>query len=98
MLESISPYALLKASKPKPANAQQNAVDTFSCTVQHHAAFSSENQKAYLSASEEQAAVPFSVAATHEYAPPYKKTHYIADIHARHSTASRQAGQELRTL
>lgn len=93
MQERISPYALLKASKPKPSPSQASTYDLFSSAVQNYKPDSAEKPAPLSDRSPEQSAE------APRYIPlPEKKTHYIADIHARHSTADRRAGQNLRTL
>ena len=92
MTKSISPYALLKACKPKGVSHHQpGAYDLFSSAAQN---YKSDVEEKPLSAHS-----PEQSAAASRHVPPHeKKTHYIADIHARHSTAERRAGQNLRTL
>ena len=88
MPESISPYALLCACKPKPAPTIVTAYDLYSQAQQ----------------SREQTAPPDApTPAVQEGASaaqppprplssvPARRTHYIADIKARHSAAIRRA-------
>lgn len=82
MPETLSPYALLCASKPKPPATVVTPYDLFSASQQTNADTYSHTSDA-LSAQ------------THEQSPPYKnflpseKTHYISDIHARHNKAAK---------
>ena len=98
MLESISPYALLCASKPKPISAPPDAYDLFSQIAQQQGSAAAPAQQ---SESLSSARIPDNThqsAGYPEYAPIKTKTHYIADIHARHSKANRHAGQTHRPL
>ena len=86
MPESISPYALLRASKPKPAPTVITPYDLYSAAQAHPY---QPEQPAPPSA---EPPVP-----RHDYAParplpriPSGRTHYIADIHARHNQAMRR--------
>lgn len=88
MLQSVSPYALLCASKPKPAPTIVTPYDLYSQAQQ------SREQSAPPDAPLP-AAVQASPAAQPPARPPYsvpaRRTHYIADIQSRHCTAARRA-------
>ncbi|MBQ8620440.1 MAG: hypothetical protein IJ418_23435 [Clostridia bacterium] len=83
----FSPYALLRASKPNPPASYAAQYDLYS--LAHSANPPGSDEAAHKPASapaiQAQSALPPS--------PPAKKTHYIADIHARHTRAMRQAPQ-----
>lgn len=84
MFSSISPYTLLCASKPKPAPIP-SAYDLYSIT--HH----NESLDAVMPrpiTSDPQPCLPASM-----NPPPRqeRKTHYISDIHIRHSAAFSKA-------
>ena len=89
MLESVSPYALLCASKPKPAPTIVTAYDLYSQSQQNQAQISPPQTPAPAAAQADTPAgqstpnLPSSV--------PARRTHYIADIQARHSAAIRRA-------
>lgn len=82
MLESISPYALLSASKPKPPRSFTTPYDQFSLVHRP----SSEESTAY-------AALPADLNPQNRPMSPQlsRKTHYIADIQARHTQAIRRS-------
>lgn len=91
MLDSLSPYALLQASKPRQPNAVTTAYDLFS-------AAQSSPPSAGGIPQERGAEIPAAVPATE--APvtaasmplvPRSRTHYISDIKHRHSEALRRA-------
>lgn len=92
MLESVSPYELLKASRPRQTPTFATAYDLYS------AASTQENLPRAQAASAEAAAPapqpsdpapkPCPTAA-----PPVRRTHYIADIKTRHNAAMRSAPQ-----
>lgn len=90
MLQSISPYALLQASKPKSPSTMTTAYDLYSA-VQSSTAETAVMQPVSTPASEEpqQPAPPPYITPP---APP-RKTHYIADIKSRHNAANRFARQ-----
>jgi len=78
---TVSPYALLCASRPQPAPSVVTPYDLYSSVHQEHAAA--------MPAAAEPPAAPSIPIQTLPAAP--RKTHYIADIHARHSTAGKSA-------
>lgn len=91
MIDTISPYALLKASQPKPPAAYVTDYDLYSAAQQPHAAPPSpppfENDTAQNTHN-----VPFSRQAPVSSSPkPTSRTHYIADIHNRHCRALSKA-------
>lgn len=81
-----SPYALLQASKPKPPNTTTTQYDLFSLG----------NRQSERIAQQE--APPASPIPAQSAAPPARKTHYIADIHARHAGAMQHTRQQNRSL
>lgn len=100
MLQSISPYALLKASKPVPKHAA-TTYDLYSAAQ----AAASEQEAFPSSASPDLPDASFSSAPprdSHVQPPsapsaarmplvPARRTHYIADIKDRHAAALRRA-------
>jgi len=91
---TISPYELLRASKPLPRPSVVTPYDLYSRIQQEPAApFPSET------AFPMEAALLPEAARQAEPAPPAstalpaaaRKTHYISDIHSRHSAAGRHA-------
>lgn len=80
MLQSISPYALLCASKPKPAPVIVTPYDLYSREIQRQ---DSPNDE-YAA---QQPAPPLPM----QPASAARRTHYIADIQSRHSAAIRSA-------
>ena len=96
MPESISPYALLCASKPKPAPTLVTAYDLYS-----------QAQRRSDQTAAQSAPVPAAVQADMQIPPPAPRphvfvpagrTHYIADIKARHSAACRRAPMQNQPL
>lgn len=83
MADSISPYALLKASKPRPMPVMVTSYDLFSAV---------HNQAASPAPSPAPAAMQEAVQppTAKPLMTPSARTHYIADIHARHNMAVRQ--------
>lgn len=82
MLESISPYALLCASKPRPAPTVVTAYDLYSQAQQRW-----EQVPAAVQADTPAAPPPPPPPAS----VPARRTHYIADIQSRHSAALQRA-------
>lgn len=80
MFSSISPYALLCASKPRPASSP-SAYDLYSI-AQHEEAAAPAPPALTLSNS----ALPQS-ASLNQQPKPERRTHYVSDIHNRHSAA-----------
>ena len=78
---TFSPYALLQSSRPKPPQTITTHYDLYSLSGQSSVRDTPVQEP--LPASPEQAITP----------PAAKRTHYIADIHARHTGAMRQARQ-----
>lgn len=101
MLESISPYALLKASRPKPPAVIVTAYDLYS-TAQSAAQPSPSAQIVQPAQSAQDAqpvpdppATPVQahVPAARTAPAPYistRRTHYIRDIETRHDAALRR--------
>ena len=82
-----SPYALLCASKPKPPQTVTTEYDLYSLSL----------PAAADSLPLQEPAVTMSMP-TQSASPAAKRTHYIADIQARHTSAMRQASQTSRPL
>ena len=88
MLDSISPYALLQASKPKSAPTITTAYDCYSalqsCPQQEQAAQAEpiQAQEAACETERQAASMPLV---------PRSRTHYIEQIRSRHSAAARRA-------
>ena len=102
MLESISPYALLKASKPKPPAVIVTAYDLYS-TAQSATQPEMQPPASAQIGQPVQDAQPVpnppatpaqpSVPAARSAPPPYistRRTHYIRDIETRHDAALRR--------
>ncbi len=81
---SLSPYALLKASIPKPPQTITTDYDLYSLAGSSAAADASAQKAQPVPSVKPQAVI----------APAPGRTHYIADIHARHTGAMRQARQQ----
>lgn len=86
MIESISPYALLCASKPKHAPTVVTAYDLYSQAQQSREQPVPANVPA-PSAQETATALP---PARPLSSVPSRRTHYIADIQSRHSAATQR--------
>ena len=84
MLSSLSPYELLTASRPKPSSTFSTSYDLY-CTFKHESAEMQSNSL--------HDAAPVSsdnnITPPPEHSLQVKRTHYIADIHARHNAANR---------
>ena len=76
MLEQISPYALLCACKPRRVTVPASPYDLYSTVHQ-------ANAQERLPDAAAQPALPQEPASV-----PARRTHYISDIHARHTRAS----------
>lgn len=87
MPSGISPYALLCASKPKPLQAAASQYDLFSLAQTDSALAKDDMQP------DKPPAANMPPKAMQPAAPPIQRTHYIADIHARHTKAGRHAPQ-----
>lgn len=83
----ISPYALLRASKPKPLTAAASQYDLFSLSQT-----GSTLTEAGIH-SRETIAADIPAPAMQPASSPIQRTHYISDIHTRHTKASRHAAQ-----
>lgn len=93
MQSSVSPYALLKASKPKPVPTIVTPYDLYSSAYAQHTDASPASDSPDLTASD----------APHHQSPqrrvqaypndPSRRTHYISDIHSRHNQAIRQSSR-----
>lgn len=102
MLETVSPYALLRASIPRRSAPEPNAYDLYSLAQgsapvpQTPAAFAaaSESARPAAAAASQDAEETGESAAPRRSAPyiaPARRTHYIADIKTRHSSAALKA-------
>ena len=84
MLQGISPYEFLCQSKPVKPQHIPTEYDRFSTGTPHH----------YEQAScPPDVMTPAKLPEIIENPSPAKRTHYIADIHARHSSAIRHTTQ-----
>lgn len=84
MLDSISPYALLQASRPKPTPTLVTAYDLYSAA---HAA--AQSDPAPDPQPPQRTDTPSPIPAAQK--PATRRTHYIADIKSRHNAAVRRA-------
>lgn len=94
MSSPISPYALLCASKPKPAPTLVTAYDLYSAAQSFSAPASGENVSAEIPTVPARSTVPprLDQASAAPLTPPSaKRTHYIAEIQSRHNAARRSA-------
>ncbi|MBR5288725.1 MAG: hypothetical protein IKU34_09090 [Clostridia bacterium] len=87
MIEPLSPYALLKQSKPKHPSVYTTAYDLYSAVAQEKHDHASDN-----------AAAPLSPPHPLQSSIPTVRTHYITDIKKRHQNAVHAARQSLRTI
>ena len=109
MLESVSPYALLRASIPRPVSQQASAYDLFSVSqsvprptpgaqaappIQTPSAARPEPTPQPEPEPQSEPAAQSEPQAAPAMPPspriPAKRTHYISDIHSRHTAAVRQ--------
>lgn len=90
MLDSVSPYALLRASMPKPAQTVVTAYDLFSAAQQAPVSPAQPPCSSTPPASASQEAPPAAQQSS-VYSAPARRTHYIADIKTRHNAALRHA-------
>ena len=95
MLDSVSPYALLRASIPKPPPTVVTAYELYS-TAQHSGAQVVPPPAAPSNPPED--APPAPDARRPSPYPPARRTHYIADIKTRHSAAVRTASMQSKPL
>ena len=87
MLDSVSPYALLRASIPRGTPTVSTAYDLFSAVQQSpEVQVPDLRRTAELPAGEDAPAAPPA-----PLPPPARRTHYIADIQTRHNAAVRHA-------
>ena len=89
MLDSISPYALLRASKPKTPEVFTTAYDRFSAAQQQ--------ASPPYPAEAIRRTVPFSEPQPDTNPIPIRRTHYIADIHAKHACAAKRTLKPITT-
>lgn len=90
MPDSVSPYALLRASMPRPAQTVVTAYDLFSAAQQSPAATPPVPQPSPSSSPACARETPEAPAPA-AWPLPARRTHYIADIKTRHSAALRHA-------
>ena len=90
MLDSVSPYALLRASIPKPAQTVVTAYDLFSAAQQTPASPPQLPCSDVPATSARQEEPPVSPPPS-AFSPPARRTHYIANIKTRHNAALRHA-------
>jgi len=83
MLCSVSPYELLRASKPRQTPTVVTPYDLYS--------HSQQPMQADNAVPSPDAQLPGDVHAPAQEASGEKRTHYIAQIHARHGAAQRYA-------
>lgn len=83
MPDNISPYALLRASKPRPTPTIVTAYDLYSQAQRE--------ETPPPAAAPVQPAAPIAppVPAKSAATPPARRTHYIAEIQSRHNAALR---------
>lgn len=89
MLDSISPYALLRASKPQAPEVFTTAYDRFSA-AQHQTSSQYPVEAMHHT-------VPFSEPQPDTNSAPIRRTHYIADIHAKHTCAVKRTTKPITT-
>ena len=80
MLSDVSPYALLSASKPRPAEGVITPYDLYSQSQQL--------QRCEPESPPAPQSLPIDPS---PQAAPSRRTHYIADIQSRHSAANQRA-------
>ncbi|MGN0777224.1 MAG: hypothetical protein ACI4MM_11170 [Candidatus Ventricola sp.] len=93
MPENISPYALLCACKPKPAPTIVTAYDLYSQAQRSEAQPVLQNVPVPASVRSDATNPPQRISSL-----PARRTHYIADIQARHSNACRRAPMQNQPL
>lgn len=99
MTERISPYVLLKKSKPRIPDHQPETYDLYSQYIQDHAQPLSEKRRNDVLLSESSPPQePTLQSVLPEETLPERKTHYVSDIHARHSKAFMRTSQSTRPL
>lgn len=81
----MSPYELLRASKPKPPQTVISDYDLYSLAQPDTAGASAAQPKPIHT--------DVGFQQTEPAVPPPKKTHYISDIHTRHANAMRRTAQ-----
>lgn len=86
MLQSISPYELLRASIPKSVIEKSKTSDQISMQRSSHG--SPDIVSAFDAAEENQSSHPSSTRSAFSHTTPdTPKTHYISDIRRRHDSA-----------
>lgn len=91
MLDSLSPYALLQASKPRQPNVVTTAYDLFSAVQSSSPTVAGVPQERSPEAPAAAPATEAPAAAASMPLVPRSRTHYISDIKHRHSEALRRA-------
>ena len=94
MSSPISPYALLCASKPKPAPTLVTAYDLYSAAQSSFAPASNGNVSDEILNVPSRSTVPprsDQPSAAPLTPPSAKRTHYIAEIQSRHNAARRSS-------
>ena len=87
MVDMLSPYELLRLSKPKPAPTHVTAYDLYS-TARSSAPQSEPIQTEPAPPPPAHDAQPEDLPVS---LPPVRRTHYISDIKSRHDRASRRS-------
>ncbi|MBE5800099.1 MAG: hypothetical protein E7321_09155 [Clostridiales bacterium] len=95
MPQNISPYALLCQSKPKPVYTPPTPYDLYSLTVRERQTADdiTPDSTSFFGSSGSQTPITADPPLN-----PGRRTHYIADIHARHSAAFQHSPQSSRPL
>lgn len=89
MAEPVSPYELLRMSKPKPAPTVVTAYDLYSAAQSQSPQSAEPPRQAPEPPREPERQEP--PPAPPVFAPPVRRTHYIADIKSRHEMASHRS-------
>ena len=84
MLDSVSPYALLSASKPQRAPVSVTAYDLYSVSQRPVA----ESAVPHQSINQTYTPQDTCISTVQPAYTQTKKTHYIPDIHTKHTSAS----------
>ena len=99
MIDSLSPYALLQASKPRQPKVVTTAYDLFSAAQSSpaptgnisHELSHKRTCEAVSAAPKDETPSPSRIPAASMPLVPKARTHYISDIKRRHSEALRRA-------
>ena len=87
MLSTVSPYALLTASKPRPAPHHTSAYDLYSIAQDQPPSSGFFETAAMADPPELPMAPP-------GYTQPARKTHYVSEIKTKHSAALSRAAMQ----